>query len=144
MDVSELLDDIALRFAGRAAQGGVTLACEHPGGPTVAVLDIELLERALANLLDNALKATPPGGRITLQARRDGALVLIDVRDTGPGVAAADLPHLFERFYRRSEGGHGLGLAIVRRIVELHGGQVQAHSGPGQGTTITIRLPAAA
>lgn len=146
MDVSELLDDIALRFAGRAAQAGVALVCEHGGEPPVAPLDIELLERALANLLDNALKATPPGGRITVQARREGTEVTISVGDTGPGIAAEDLPHLFERFYRKSEGGHGLGLAIVRRIVDLHGGQVQAHSGQGQGqgTTITIRLPAAA
>jgi signal transduction histidine kinase len=144
MDVGELLDDVAQRFAGRAAQAGVALASEHAGDPPVAALDIELLERALANLLDNALKATPAGGRITLQARREGADVLIGVADSGIGVAPEDLPQLFERFYRRSEGGHGLGLAIVRRIVDLHGGQVRAQSRPGEGTVVTIRLPAAA
>jgi signal transduction histidine kinase len=146
MDVSELLDDIALRFATRALQQGVALEARHDGEPPVAALDIELFERALANLLDNALKATPAGGRITLQARREGAEgaeIVVTVADTGPGIAAEDLPHLFERFYRKSEGGHGLGLAIVRRIVDLHAGRVQARSEPGRGTEVTIRLPAA-
>ena len=142
VDASELLDDIARRFAGRAEAQDVALVCRHDGEPTVAPLDIELFERALANLVDNALKATPAGGRIELQARRDGAHIVVTVADTGPGIAADDLPHLFERFYRRSEGGHGLGLAIVRRIVDLHGGEVQAHSAPGRGTEIRIRLPA--
>ena len=146
MDVRELLDDIALRFAARAAHQGLSLEALHGGDPTeplVAPLDIELFERALANLLDNALKATPPGGRITLQARREGEEIVVTVADTGPGIDAEDLPHLFERFYRRSEGGHGLGLAIVRRIVDLHAGRVQARSEPGRGTDVTIRLPAA-
>jgi signal transduction histidine kinase len=146
MDIHELLDDLARRFAGRAALQGVDLVCLHDDEPLAAALDIELFERALANLLDNALKFTPPGGRITLSAQRErgqsGAEVCVEVRDTGPGIAAQDLPHLFERFYRRSEGGHGLGLAIVRRIVDLHGGRVEAQSAPGQGTRIILRLPA--
>lgn len=147
MDTHELIDDLARRFAGRAELQGVALDCVHDDSPLAAALDIELFERALANLLDNALKFTPAGGRITLSARRErgksGAEVRVDVHDTGPGIAPADLPHLFERFYRRSEGGHGLGLAIVRRIVDLHGGRVEAHSPPGQGTRITLRVPAA-
>jgi signal transduction histidine kinase len=146
MDTHELLDDLALRFAGRAAQQGVALETLHGDEPLAASLDIELFERALANLLDNALKFTPAGGRITLGARRErqasGSEICVEVRDTGPGIAADDLPHLFERFYRRSEGGHGLGLAIVQRIVELHGGRAEAASPPGGGTLITLRVPA--
>jgi signal transduction histidine kinase len=142
MDVGELLDDVAMRFAGRAAQAGVALRCEHDDSQPVASLDVELFERALANLLDNALKLTPAGGLVTLSARRQGDQVLVQVADTGPGIAAEQLPLLFERFYRKSEGGHGLGLAIVGRIVGLHGGQVQAQSAPGQGMRISISLPA--
>lgn len=143
MDVGELVDDVAMRFAGRAAQAGITLRCDHGDHPPVAAVDVELFERALANLLDNALKLTPAGGQITLSARREADHVVVGVADTGPGIAADELPLLFERFYRKSEGGHGLGLAIVGRIVGLHGGQVQAHSAPGQGMVVTIRLPAA-
>lgn len=141
MDVHELLDDLARRFAGRAALQGVTLGCTHDDAPLAASLDVELFERALANLLDNALKFTPAGGRITLAARQEAGEVCVDVEDTGPGIAPADLPHLFERFYRKSEGGHGLGLAIVRRIVELHGGRAEARSTPGVGTVVTLRVP---
>jgi signal transduction histidine kinase len=153
LDVGELLYDIAMRFATRgAAQGVAVLAlpelrsearADVETAPPIAALDIELFERALANLVDNALKATPAGGRITLSAQRDGAEVLVTVTDTGEGIAAEDLPHLFERFYRRSAGGHGLGLAIVRRIIDLHAGTVTAHSEVGAGTQVRIRLPAA-
>ena len=153
LDVGELLDDIAMRFATRAAAQGVSVLAlpevrsearpHDAAAPAIAELDIELFERALANLVDNALKATPAGGCITLSAQRDGSEVLVTVTDTGAGIAADDLPHLFERFYRRSEGGHGLGLAIVRRIVDLHAGTVTAHSEVGAGTQVRIRLPAA-
>lgn len=146
MSVGELLDDIVLRFASRAAQQEVALQCTHDdegdAAPPMAALDIELFERALANLLDNALQATPAGGRIELRAVREAATVVVSVRDTGAGIPAAELPLLFERFYHRREGGHGLGLAIVRRIVDLHGGEVSAHGAPAQGTEIRIRLPA--
>ena len=146
MDVGELLDDIALRFASRAAQQGVALRCEHDAAapPAMAALDVELFERALANLLDNALQATPAGGCITMRAWRDGGQVAVEVQDSGCGIAPDELPQLFERFYHRREGGHGLGLAIVRRIVDLHGGEVAARSAAGQGTGIRIRLPAVA
>jgi len=153
LDVGEVLDDIALRFAERAAQQGVALDGPHdPAAPVpVAALDVELFERAVANLLDNALKHTPPGGHVTLQAAREGAEVVVRVADDGAGIAAADLPHLFDRFYQArasaapagGEGGRGLGLAIVQRIAELHGGRVAVRSAPGQGTEVTIRLPAA-
>lgn len=151
LDLSEVLDDIALRFAERAAKQGVALTFEPRGeAPPVAEVDIELLERAIANLLDNALKFTPAGGRIVMTAERTGHTVRLRVADSGRGIPEADLPHLFDRLYQArhdvepasSEEGKGLGLSIVRRIVELHRGTVVAESRPGEGTAVTITLPA--
>ena len=171
LDLGEVLDDIALRFAERAARQGVALRCEHAAGtqdePPFAAIDVELFERAIANLIDNALKFTPTGGEVVLRVTVSGSdgtpvaasvaapQVLISVRDSGSGVMAHELSRLFDRLYQgrsgdpaktdggslASEGGKGLGLAIVQRIVELHGGQVQASSTPGQGTEVRILLP---
>jgi signal transduction histidine kinase len=147
VDACELIDDIVLRFAERARLAQVGLAAVHTGA-VPAWLDIELFERALANLLDNALKFTRPGDRIEIRAeQRDGQLQ-VSVADSGPGIAAADLPHLFDRFYQSrqgvapatGEGGKGLGLAIVKRIAELHGGQVSVRSEAGQGTRVTLQF----
>ena len=152
LDLGEVLDDIALRFAARAAQQGVALAFRQLGSaPPVAEVDVELFERAVANLLDNALKFTPAGRAITLTAQKHGDWVQVAVADQGPGIAAADLPHLFDRLYQArssvapatSEEGKGLGLAIVKRIVELHHGTVTVDSAPGRGTTVTMVLKAA-
>ena len=155
VDVGELLDDIGLRFAQRAAQQGVALrsdasAADRSDTP-VAMLDVELFERALANLIDNALKFCAPGARIKLGAQRAQGQVLVSVDDTGAGIAPADLAHLFDRFYQSrqtvapatGEGGKGLGLAIVKRIAELHGGTVGVTSVLGQGTCVTLSVPAA-
>jgi signal transduction histidine kinase len=152
LDLAEVLDDIALRYADRAARQGVALHVKGPEGPPpVAAVDAELFERAVANLLDNALKFTPAGGVVTLNAVRAAGAVQVSVADTGAGIAAADLPHLFDRLYQSrssvapasSEEGKGLGLAIVKRIAELHGGTVAVASVPGAGTTVTLELPVA-
>ncbi len=152
VDCAELLDAIALRFAERAARAGIALVTVEADAqhPPVARIDVELFERAMANLVDNALKFCPSGARITLaaQAQADGAIEVV-VADSGPGIAVADLPHLFDRFFRSrasvapatGEGGKGLGLAIVKRIAELHGGEVEVHSLPGEGTRVVLRLP---
>jgi signal transduction histidine kinase len=151
LDVGEVLDDITLRFAPRAAQQGVQLSFSQLGEePPVAEVDIELFERAVANLLDNALKFTPAGRAITLTAQRHGQGVCVRVTDQGAGIPAADLPRLFDRLYQSrdsvapatSDEGKGLGLAIVKRIAELHRGHVAVASVPGQGTTVTLELPA--
>ncbi len=163
LDASELLDDIAVRFAARAEKQGVVLVAQPAADelPTFAALDIELFERAVANLVDNALKFCTAGGHITLAAQgridQSGTTseparrrVEVSVSDSGPGIAAADLAHLFDRLYQSrqsvepasSEGGKGLGLAIVKRIAELHGGKVSVASEPGHGTKVTISLPA--
>ncbi len=154
VDLAELLDDIAIRFTERAAQQGVALRAEPAASgaaPPYAAIDIELFERAVANLVDNALKFCPRGAAITLAARVTETRVEVSVGDTGPGIAAADLPHLFDRFYQSrhsvapatGEGGKGLGLAIVKRIAELHGGAVSVASELGSGTTVTLLLKAA-
>ena len=155
VDAGELLDDIALRFAERAARQGVVLTTTHDapvGAPLPhARLDIELFERAVANLVDNALKFCPRGSAIVLAATRRGGQVVVSVSDDGPGIAASDLPHLFDRFYQSrssvapatGDGGRGLGLAIVKRIAELHGAEVAVTSALGAGTRVSITLPAA-
>jgi signal transduction histidine kinase len=156
VDVGELLDDIVLRFAERAARQGVTLAAVHEvpddGGEAHARLDVELFERAIANLVDNALKFCPRGSTVTLAARRRDGRIEVSVSDDGPGIPAADLPQLFDRFYQSrqtvapatGDGGRGLGLAIVKRIAELHGGDVAVESTLGRGTRVTTLWPAAA
>jgi signal transduction histidine kinase len=149
VDLGEMLDDIVMRFADRAAQQGVTLRHDGAAGAAVfAAVDIELFERAMANLVDNALKHTATGGRVTLHVAGGDDHVHVVVADSGSGIAAADLEHLFDRFYTGSGargdadgGGKGLGLAIVKRIVELHRGDVAVRSALGEGTAVTIRLP---
>lgn len=145
--LDDLLNDVAMRFAARATAQGVTLTAQETA--LHARVDVELIERALANLVENALKFTPAGGHITLHAHEAEGWLQLGVRDSGAGIAAADQPHLFDRFYQArhnaapatGEGGKGLGLAIVKRIAELHGGTVAIDSREGAGTTATLRLP---
>jgi two-component system phosphate regulon sensor histidine kinase PhoR len=120
------------------------VACEE--GLT-AVMDTELMEQAVVNLLDNAIKYSPAKSRITVEARQADTEIAIQVRDQGMGIAAKHLPRLFERFYRvdkarsRNMGGTGLGLAIVKHIIQAHGGQVTVESTQGRGSTFTLHLP---
>jgi two-component system OmpR family sensor kinase/two-component system sensor histidine kinase BaeS len=112
-------------------------------------LDPDRLLQVLGNLLSNALRHAPSGSAIELSAATDETAVVLSVRDSGPGIDPADLPHLFDRFYRadksrqRETGGSGLGLAIAKAIVELHGGRIWAEAAAGQGTVMSIWLPAA-
>jgi two-component system, OmpR family, phosphate regulon sensor histidine kinase PhoR len=117
-----------------------------PRAETV-VADPDALQQVLTNLLENALRYTPPGGRITCRSVVEGSGIAISVQDTGSGITPEHLPRIFERFYRsdpsrsREEGGTGLGLAIVKHLVEAHGGRVSAESERGVGTTITCWIP---
>jgi signal transduction histidine kinase len=127
----------------------VTLRNEVPDTVQVEA-DIERMHQVLYNLVDNAVRFTPPGGQVSIRAARDEARVRIEVADTGIGIGAEHLPRLFERFYRadpsRSRddgGGTGIGLAIARSIVEGHGGRITAASEPGHGATFIFDLPAA-
>ena len=117
-------------------------------GPSVTLrADEDLLLQLLLNLLDNAIKYTPSGGRVTAGWVTNETQVELWVRDTGVGIAPEHVPHIFDRFYRvdkarsRAEGGAGLGLSICRWIAEAHGGAVSVESAPGQGSTFTLRLP---
>lgn len=117
-------------------------------GPIPLTADPELLKEALRVLVDNACKYTPSGGAITLSVREREGQVRFEVLDEGEGVAPADLPHLFERFYRtdgsraRETGGSGLGLAIAQRIAQSHGGALEVQSAPGLGSRFTLIVPA--
>jgi two-component system OmpR family sensor kinase len=126
----------------------LTLTLPQAPWPISAVSgDSDLLFLAVHNLIDNALKFTQPGNTIELRAFEDGANVVIEVADTGPGIAEEDLAHVWEELYRgksaRSIQGSGLGLALVRAIAERHGGLATVRSRVGQGSVFTIRLPAA-
>jgi len=95
--------------------------------------------------LDNAVKYTPAGGKVWLKSWREKGKLVLEIKDTGIGISKTDLPHIFERFYRadkaRAKGGFGLGLALAKRIIELHHGSVKVASQVGRGTTFIIKLP---
>jgi two-component system phosphate regulon sensor histidine kinase PhoR len=111
--------------------------------------DEECLRQILGNLIDNAVKYTPAGGRVSIRCHPNGRMADIEITDTGIGIPAEHHAHLFERFYRvdkarsRELGGTGLGLAIVKHIVQAHGGRLEITSTLGEGTTVTVVLPAA-
>ncbi|MER7012632.1 ATP-binding protein [Saccharopolyspora sp. NPDC000359] len=142
-----LLEHVAAAHRGRAEAGGVELVATVEGDPDLAA-DPTRLRQALGNLVSNALRYTPAGGRVVLWGRRVADEVLIDVSDTGVGIDARALPHVFDRFWRaeksrgRHGGGSGLGLAITHHLVDVHGGSIEVRSTVGVGTTFTIHLPA--
>jgi two-component system, OmpR family, phosphate regulon sensor histidine kinase PhoR len=147
LDTSQMARDTWALLAGRAAQRHVEVHTAIVPGAERVYADIDALRQVLSNLLDNALRYTPAGGRITLQADRQGKGVLLRVRDTGTGITREHLPRIFERFYRadpgrsREDGGTGLGLSIVKHLVEAHEGWVEAKSEFGRGTEITCWFP---
>jgi two-component system sensor histidine kinase BaeS len=144
--VKDLLDQVATAHEGAAESAGLTLRSRTIGDP-VLVADAVRLRQALGNLVANAVRYTASGGSVTVRAEQDGDDVVFEVADTGSGIAEADLPHVFERFWRadksrtRDTGGSGLGLAIVRQIAELHGGGAAVESALGRGTSFTLRIP---
>ena len=147
IDVSAVAREAWAPFAGRAQAHGVELALDIGATAETVTADPHAARQILTNLFDNALRYTPPGGRITVSAKREGSAALLAVQDTGSGIAPEHLPRIFERFYRadpgrsRAEGGTGLGLAIVKHLVEAHGGRVEARSRVGNGTTIRMSFP---
>jgi two-component system sensor histidine kinase VicK len=137
------------RVEGRIRSRGLTVRCEAAAGTPDAWGDPDRILQVLSNLLGNAVDFTPAGGRITISVGPDPDGVACVVRDTGVGIPAEDLPHVFERLYRveasraREHGGTGLGLAIAKEIVEAHGGEIRIESAVGEGTAVTFTLPAA-
>ena len=136
-----LLTNMIQRLAGAARDKGValTLECEDE---LLVDADPDKLSQIVLNVLDNAVKAVAAGGRVALRASARGREVVVAVEDDGVGIAPADLPFIFERFYRGSQGGLGVGLAIVKELLEAHGGSIEVQSAPGQGSVFTMHFPA--
>lgn len=140
------LREAAERMLPQAERAGLTLTVVDPEEPLPVDADPDLVQRALINLLHNAVKFTPAPGAVSVSARREAEMVWLEVTDTGIGVSAEDQPRVFQRFYRadrarRRAGGTGLGLALVRHIAEVHGGGVRVSSRPGEGSTFAFSLP---
>jgi signal transduction histidine kinase len=147
-DMRKLLTGSAEQAASRAREAGVSCDVQSPAG-LIADLDPDRIREAVDNLADNALRFAPAGSSIALEARASGDDLVVEVRDDGPGFPAEFLPHAFERFRRpdsgraRSDGGAGLGLAIVSAIAHAHGGRATAGNRPGGGAVVTLELPGA-
>jgi two-component system sensor histidine kinase BaeS len=149
VQIGALLASIARDLEARATGAGISIEVRHSGNP-VALVDPDRVRQGVVALVDNAIRHTPTGGWIRLEAAPKAPdAVQIAVVDSGPGIAAVDVPHVFERFYQadpardRSTGSSGLGLAIVRAVVEAHGGHVRAGNEAGAGARIEIELPVA-
>ena len=145
--IAELVQDVAQKLQLEAQQRGIRLRAESPAGLPFVVADIGLVERALENLIDNALKYTAAGGEVRVAIRSGSAQLTVEVADTGRGIAPEELPHIFDRFYRSKTvpevpgAGAGLGLAITKGILELHGSRIRVDSELGRGTTFAFDLP---
>ncbi len=141
------LDEVVARavelYRDVADARGVTLEARSSGDVTVSA-DRTRLEQVAANLIDNAVKYTPPGGRVDVDVRSEDGRALLRVADTGPGIPADEVPRIWDRLFRgdtsRTERGLGLGLSLVKAVVEAHGGTVEVESRPGQGSTFTVTL----
>ena len=144
--LAELAHDVVQKFAGAAQRRAVSLSAACSDGALVDA-DVALVERALDELVDNALRHTPAGGRVTLEVNGSGARATLAVQDSGPGIAPERLPLLLEHYDRNARtgaeaagGAPGLGLAIARRIVALHGSQLRIDSAPQRGTRVAFEL----
>ena len=145
-DPNALLERIVAKFAPLVAEKEIRLVVEKRSPAELILIDVHRIEQVLTNLLANAIRHTPRDGRIEVRAR-SGEQLVVEVADSGPGIPPADLPHVFDRFWRgdrsraRDRGGAGLGLAIARQLVEAHGGRIWVESEPGAGSTFGFALP---
>jgi signal transduction histidine kinase len=143
VSLEKLVAEVASVYEDVAEDKRITVETIVEPALTVSA-DRDRLRQVLANLIDNAIKYTRAGGRVTVRAARDGAGMRIDVADTGPGIAEHDLPRIWDRLYRgdqsRAERGLGLGLSLVRAIVEAHGGTVEVRTEQGKGSTFSVNL----
>src|SRR5262249_29242454 len=148
--------DAATIVQGAAEQGerlararGVDFRMQLPGYPLLIHADSEALRRALLILMDNAAKYTQPGGAIQVALAKEGGAAIASVSDSGIGIDPADVPHVFDRFWRadkarsRGQAGAGLGLSIAKWIVDVHGGSISVQSEPAKGSVFAVRVPLA-
>jgi PAS domain S-box-containing protein len=146
IDLEEVAHPIVASFEPQAANKGVAIEL-LPLRPVQVEADPDRLSQVFVNLIDNAIRHTPRGGRVKIELDARDSDAVVRVRDNGEGIPYRDVPHIFERFYvvdrsrRRESGGAGLGLAIVKGIVDAHGGAISAESMLGRGTTFTVRIP---
>lgn len=147
ISMAELIQDLVQQFHPIAEKKGVTLVAEFPKNPNVLIeADISLMNRALTNLIDNAIQHTPKRGKVTISSVKRGQDFVLEVTDTGSGIPEEDLPHIFDRFYqadksRSQKQGAGLGLAIAQKIFTLHGANVKVSSIENRGTTFSVAIP---
>jgi two-component system phosphate regulon sensor histidine kinase PhoR len=146
-DMAEAVEQAAGRLKAQADRAGLSLSIELVSPLPQALGNRDRVEQVLVNLIHNAIKFTPPGGRVSISAKAEGNNLLVSVADNGVGISADDLPRIFERFYKadraRTGGGTGLGLAIAKHIVEAHSGRIWAESVEGKGSTFSFTLPLA-
>ncbi|CCQ94353.1 Sensor histidine kinase ResE [[Clostridium] ultunense Esp] len=146
--LDKLLQKVNRKFQSLAKDKGIQLKFFHLQQNDLVYIDADRMEQVLTNLIDNAFRYTPYGGEILVSANKKEGMLILEVTDTGSGIAEEDIPFLFERFYkgdkartRGNSGGTGLGLAIVKNIVEAHGGRIFVQSKVGKGTTFIIQIP---
>ena len=145
IDVGKIVADVAELYSSVAEDKKISLNLQIVEAPLIVRGDLGRLQRALANLLDNAIKFTPPGGWVNLTSQRCNGQVQILLEDSGPGIPESDLPQVFNRFFRgeqsRTNPGSGLGLSLVQAIVQAHGGNIKVQSFQRQGTSVDLYLP---
>lgn len=145
-DISALTARACDLFSASAEDKGIVLASDIAEG-LCAPGNEKMLQRAIANVIDNAIKYTPPGGRIAVTVKRSGSAILVAVTDSGPGLSEHDLQRVFDRFYRgdqsRNTPGTGLGLALAKSVIEAHSGRIHAENGPESGARFVVSLPTA-
>jgi signal transduction histidine kinase len=147
IDIKDMMSDIFLEFTPHAEKKGISLDSHLTEAPPSLIGDIGLIERALRNLVDNALRHTKSGGTVSVTVSSSGTMAVFHVSDTGEGIPADHVAHIFDRFYRadKSRTGRktntGLGLPITKQIVEMHDGTIEVESSENEGTRITLRLP---
>lgn len=146
VELATLFEELRILLEPQLLQKHQQFACDCPDAGLIVRADPHRITQVLANLIGNAIKFTPEGGRVSLSARRDDGGVLVEVSDTGQGIDTQDLSNIFERFWqarRVRRGGVGLGLPIAKGIINAHGGRIWADSSPGVGTTFSFTLPLA-
>jgi signal transduction histidine kinase len=146
-DLGVLLDDLIELYSYAASEKGISIVQKQPA-PVSAVVDVNRFRQVIANLLDNAVKYCSQGGTVEVSLTSGGDRALVRVKDSGLGISLEELPHIWDRLYRgdrsRSVSGLGLGLSVVKAIVEAHGGTVSVSSTPGKGSEFTISIPLSA
>ena len=142
VDMGRLVDQVYAAFGEEARRRGIDYRVDHDGGPVI-VSDGDRVFQIVSNLLNNAFRWTPDGGRIELTLASTNGTVSVSVADTGPGIKPADQERIFRPFWSRDGGGTGLGLAIARELAVALGGRIELQSEPGAGSRFNLRLPTA-